>query len=50
MFKIILSTGWITKDYISGLTEAECIEICESNNWEWYDENEFCWSMDYVNE
>ena len=48
MFKIIISSGWITHDWLSGLTESEAIEICQDNNWEWYDENQFCWSMDYV--
>ena len=50
MVKIQLSTGWTTQDYITGLTEQEAIEICEDHNWEYYDENEFCWGMNIVDD
>lgn len=50
MFKIQISCGWIRHDWLSGLTEGEAIEICEENNWQWIDENNFCWDMDYVDE
>ena len=50
MFKIQISTGWISRDWCAGLTESEAIEICEIYNWEWYDEHEFRWDMDYVEE
>ena len=33
MFKIIISSGWITHDWLSGLMESEAIEICQDNNW-----------------
>ena len=33
MFKVIMSTGWTTKDMYTGLTEQEAIEICESYGW-----------------
>lgn len=49
-FKIRLSTGWSDRDMYRGLTENEAIEICESYNWQYMDENCFVWSMDYVEE
>lgn len=48
MYKIQLSSGWSTRDYVTGLTEAEAIEICEDNGWRFLDENCFEWSMSYV--
>lgn len=47
-YKVQISTGWIRKDYVTGLTEEEAIEICQNNGWSYLDENEFEWSMDYV--
>ena len=47
-FKVQISSGWVRHDYICGLTEQEAIEICQENNWEYMDENEFVWNMDYV--
>ena len=50
MFKIQLIAGTCRKDYLYGLTEQEAIMICENHGWEFVDENEFCWDMDYVEE
>lgn len=50
MFKVQISTGWIRRDYVTGLTESEAIEICEDHGWRYLDENCFEWDMDYVEE
>ena len=49
-FKIILSAGWYTKDYCTGLTEQEAIDICESSGWERREDDDFIWCMNYVEE
>lgn len=47
-FKIQLCSGAVRHDFIGGLTETEAIELCQHYGWEWQDENEFVWDMDYV--
>ena len=47
-FKIQLSAGWVRKDCIYDLSESEAYEICSEHNWEYLDDNMFCWNMDYV--
>lgn len=50
MYTIQLSTGWIRKDYVTGLTEQEAIDFCDENGWKFRDENGFVWDMDYIEE
>ena len=47
-YKIRLSNGYDSKDYVTGLTEQEAILICEEH--QWTDEDEFgtLWTMDIV--
>ena len=48
-WKIIMSSGHGTVyDYCGGLTYDEALDICESYNWTWADENEFDWDLEIV--
>lgn len=42
---VIASDGGTERDYLSGLSEAEAIYVCEANGWSFYDENDFAWQM-----
>ena len=48
MFKVFIeSAGGVKRCLICFETEEEAKSFCEENNWEWVDENEFVWDMDY---
>ena len=43
--------GYGTKKYFTEFeTEAEAESFCREYGWEWVDENEFVWDMDYEEE
>ena len=37
----------VLKDFTEFETEAEAESFCREYGWEWVDENEFVWDMDY---
>ena len=47
---IMVSDGGIKHDFVNGLTQNEAFEICEMNNWEYQDENGYCWELNFVRE
>ena len=47
-YKVIMSSGIVTHDYVRGLTMEEAADFCEENDWHYLDENRFEWSLDYV--
>lgn len=48
MFTVYLkSAGGIKKYFTEFETEAEAESFCREYGWEWVDENEFVWDMDY---
>lgn len=50
MAKIIMSTGFTTKDMYTGLTWDEAQEICEGYGWQVAQENGLVWDLDIVEE
>lgn len=48
MFTVYLKSAGGTKKYFTEFeTEAEAESLCREYGWEWVDENEFVWDMDY---
>lgn len=48
MFTVYLKSAGGTKKYFTEFeTEAEAESFCREYGWEWVDENEFVWDMDY---
>lgn len=48
MFTVYLKSAGCTKKYFTEFeTEAEAESFCREYGWEWVDENEFVWDMDY---
>lgn len=48
MFTVyIKSAGGTKKHFTEFETEAEAESFCREYGWEWVDENEFVWDMDY---
>ena len=48
MFTVSLKSAGGTKKYFTEFeTEAEAESLCREYGWEWVDENEFVWDMDY---
>lgn len=46
MYRIIAASGHGTENvFMSGLSESEAREICDSYNYEFMDENGFVWDM-----
>lgn len=43
----ILDAGGTKKYFTEFETEAEAESFCREYGWEWVDENEFVWDMDY---
>lgn len=50
LFKVVICAGCVRHDLYCGLTEQEAIDYCEENDWCYIDENEFEWSLDYIND
>lgn len=51
MFTVYLKSAGGTKKYFTEFeTEAEAESFCREYGWEWVDENEFVWDMDYEEE
>lgn len=49
MFKVIMSTGWTTKDMCTGLNWNEAQEVCDGYGWVFCD-GCFDWDLDIVEE
>lgn len=48
MFEVFIkSAGGVKKSFAQFETEAEAERFCRECGWEWVDENEFVWDMDY---
>ena len=48
MFTVFIKSAGGTKRYLAGFyTELEAELFCNDHNWEYKDENEFVWDMDY---
>ena len=48
MFTVYLKSAGGTKKYFTEFeTGAEAESFCREYGWEWVDENEFVWDMDY---
>lgn len=48
MFRVYIKSAGGTKKYFTEFeTEAEAESFCREYGWEWVDENEFVWDMDY---
>ena len=48
LFTVYLKSAGGTKKYFTEFeTEAEAESFCREYGWEWVDENEFVWDMDY---
>lgn len=48
MFTVYIKSAGGTKKYFTEFeTEAEAESFCREYGWEWVDENEFVWDMDY---
>lgn len=48
MFRVYIKSGGGTKRYFTEFkTEKEAENFCREYGWEWIDENEFVWGMDY---
>lgn len=51
MYTIIMCAGKIVKYFMSGIdTFEEAEEICDNYKWVYYDENEFEWALDIIEE
>ena len=50
MYKVVMSTGWTTRDMYTGLTEEEAIELCESYGWEVAPDGGLVWDLSIVEE
>ena len=46
----VKSMGGVKKYLTEFKTEAEAESFCREYGWEWVDENEFVWDMDYEEE
>lgn len=46
-FMVVMRAGRIADVFAYVETEEEARELCESYNWEYYDENDFRWSLYY---
>lgn len=47
MFTVYLKSAGTKKYFTEFETEAEAESFCREYGWEWVDENEFVWEMDY---
>ena len=48
MFTVFIESAGGTKRYLASFdTELEAESFCNDYNWEYKDENEFVWDMDY---
>lgn len=47
MFTVYLKSAGTKKYFTEFETEAEAESFCREYGWEWVDENEFVWDMDY---
>ena len=48
MFTVYIKSAGGTKKYFTEFdTEAKAESFCREHGWEWLDENEFVWDMDY---
>lgn len=48
MFIVFLKSGGVKQYFTQFQTEAEAESFCKENGWEWLDENEFLWDLDYA--
>lgn len=47
MYKIVLtSMGGTRRDYMTGLTEAEAVKICEDSGWAVAPDDGYVWDME----
>ncbi len=47
MFTVYIKSAGTKKYFTEFETEAEAESFCREYGWEWVDENEFVWDMDY---
>ena len=47
MFTVYIKSAGTKKYFTECETEAEAESFCREYGWEWVDENEFVWDMDY---
>ena len=45
-YQTIIRSRSVKYDLFAFETEEDAISFAEENDWEWYDENEFCWSVE----
>lgn len=43
VFKVAGSCSYLFMTFNS---KSEAVKFCEENGWEWFDENEFSWSLE----
>jgi hypothetical protein len=48
LFNVYIKSGGGTKVIIiNAVPRHEAHSFCADNHWEWCDENDFCWDLDY---
>lgn len=50
MFTVYIKSAGLKRYFTQFETEAEAEDFCRFYGWEWTDENEFIWDMDYEEE
>lgn len=52
MYSVYMTTGFFGAKHLlaSFPTEEEAITFCEKNNWEYIDENDFQWNLEFERE